>query len=53
MLIFPQGIQGGVLWLLRLFGISAARPSHAASTSDAMPSAGETPARPHEKEGTQ
>jgi len=53
MLIFPQGIQGGVLWLLRLFGISAARPSHAASTVDAMPSAGETPARPHEKEGTQ
>jgi branched-chain amino acid transport system permease protein len=53
MLIFPQGIQGGVLWLLRLFGISAARPSHAASTADAMPSAGETPARPHEKEGTQ
>ena len=53
MLIFPQGIQGGVLWLLRLFGISAARPSHAASTADAMPSAGEAPARPHEKEGTQ
>jgi branched-chain amino acid transport system permease protein len=53
MLIFPQGIQGGVLWLLRLFGISAARPSHKASTADAMPSAGETPARPHEKEGTQ
>ena len=53
MLIFPQGIQGGVLWLLRLFGISAARPSHEASTADAMPSAGETPARPHEKEGTQ
>ena len=53
MLIFPQGIQGGVLWLLRLFGISAARPSRQASTPDAMPSAGETPARPHEKEGTQ
>ena len=53
MLIFPQGIQGGVLWLLRLLGISAARPSHEASTADAMPSAGETPARPHEKEGTQ
>jgi branched-chain amino acid transport system permease protein len=53
MLIFPQGIQGGVLWLLRLFGISAARPSHEASTADAMPSAGETPARPQEKEGTQ
>jgi branched-chain amino acid transport system permease protein len=53
MLIFPQGIQGGVLWLLRVFGISAAHPSHEASTADAMPSAGETPARPHEKEGTQ
>ena len=53
MLIFPQGIQGGVLWLLRLLGISAARPSHEASIADAMPSAGETPARPHEKEGTQ
>jgi branched-chain amino acid transport system permease protein len=53
MLIFPQGIQGGVLYLLRLLGISAARPSHEASTVDAMPSAGETPARPHEKEGTQ
>jgi branched-chain amino acid transport system permease protein len=53
MLIFPQGIQGGVLWLLRLLGISAARPSHEASTADAMPSAGEASARPHEKEGTQ
>jgi len=53
MLIFPQGIQGGVLLLLRLLGIPAARPSHEASTADAMPSAGETPARPHEKEGTQ
>jgi branched-chain amino acid transport system permease protein len=53
MLIFPQGIQGGVLLLLRLLGISAARPSHEASTEDAMPSAGETSARPHEKEGTQ
>jgi branched-chain amino acid transport system permease protein len=53
MLIFPRGIQGGVLWLFRLFGISAARPSHEASTADAMPSAGETPARPQEKEGTQ
>jgi branched-chain amino acid transport system permease protein len=53
MLIFPQGIQGGVLLLLRLLGISAARPSHEASTADAMPSASETPARPHEKEGTQ
>ena len=53
MLVFPQGIQGGVLWVLRLFGISAAHPAHEASPPDAMPSAGETPARPHEKEGTQ
>jgi branched-chain amino acid transport system permease protein len=53
MLIFPQGIQGGVLWVLRLFGISAARPAPQASGVDAMPSAGETPARPHQKEGTQ
>lgn len=53
MLIFPQGIQGGVRWLLRLLGISAARLPHEASTADARPSAGETPARPHEKEGTQ
>jgi branched-chain amino acid transport system permease protein len=53
MLAFPQGIQGGVLWVLRLFGISAVHPSHEASPADAMPSAGETPARPHEKEGTQ
>ena len=57
MLIFPQGIQGGVQWLLRLFGISGGRLPQEAATADAGPSAGETPARPHEnaheKEGTQ
>jgi branched-chain amino acid transport system permease protein len=60
MLIFPQGIQGGVQRLLRLSGISAARTWHTAPTPDAKPPAGDAPAllppgppEPHEKEGTQ
>jgi branched-chain amino acid transport system permease protein len=59
MLIFPQGIQGGVLWVLRLLGISASRTWHPASAPEARPSAGEAPASqhevvlPHKKEGTQ
>lgn len=59
MLIFPQGIQGGVLWLLRLFGISTSRTWQKGSTPDARPPAGEAPASQHEvvldhkKEGTQ
>ncbi len=59
MLIFPRGIHGGVLWLLRLFGISTSRTSHKASAPDARPPAGDTPASQHEvvldhkKEGTQ
>jgi branched-chain amino acid transport system permease protein len=40
MLVFPQGIQGGVRWLLGLFGISPARTWRTASM-------------PHKKEGTQ
>jgi branched-chain amino acid transport system permease protein len=47
MLIFPQGIQGGVQWLLRLFGLSPAPTWHKASATDARhagPSAGEAPA---------
>jgi branched-chain amino acid transport system permease protein len=48
MLIFPQGIQGAVLWLLRLFGFSASRTWHKGSTPDASPSAGEAPASQHE-----
>ena len=67
MLIFPQGIQGGALWLLRRFGISTAPAWHPASTPDARPMAGEPPAgeddalltrggdppETHKKEGTQ
>ena len=61
MLIFPQGIQGGVLWVLRLFGFGVAR--HAGSVPDARPRAGEASSAPtsqhealsesHKKEGTQ
>jgi branched-chain amino acid transport system permease protein len=40
MLVFPQGIQGGALWLLRRFGIAPALARQPAST-------------PLEKEGTQ
>jgi branched-chain amino acid transport system permease protein len=67
MLIFPQGIQGGVQWLLRLFGISSTRTWRTASMADAESPADETPTSqhgvplapggdppsPHEKEGTQ
>ena len=67
MLIFPQGIQGGVRWLLDRLGLSAAPTSRTASTPDGRPPAGEEPAsqheallfrgseppEPHEKEGTQ
>jgi branched-chain amino acid transport system permease protein len=67
MLIFPQGIQGGVRWLLGFFGISSVRTRRTASTPDAVPRAGDAPAsqheallsrrgdppEPHKKEGTQ
>jgi branched-chain amino acid transport system permease protein len=68
MLLFPQGIGGGVRWLLGLFGISAAparRTADATGPAGATPPAGETPAllapggqppsppEHHEKEGTQ
>jgi branched-chain amino acid transport system permease protein len=48
MLIFPQGIQGGVRWLLGLVGISAARTRHEASVPDVTPPAGPAPASQHE-----
>jgi branched-chain amino acid transport system permease protein len=48
MLIFPQGIHGAVLWLLRLFGISSSRAWQKGSPPDARPSAGEAPASEHE-----
>jgi branched-chain amino acid transport system permease protein len=65
MLLFPQGIQGGVRWILGLFGISAAPTWRGASAPAARPITGETPAllspppvspstpEPREKEGTQ
>jgi branched-chain amino acid transport system permease protein len=48
MLIFPQGIQGGVRWLLGLVGISAARTRREASGPDVTPPAGQEPASQHE-----
>ena len=48
MLIFPQGIQGGVRWLLGLLGITPARTSRTASIPDVRPPAGQAPASQHE-----
>jgi len=67
MLIFPQGIQGGLRWLLGLLGISSTRTWHPASLPGARSPAGDAPAsqhealltrggdppEPHKKEGTQ
>ena len=56
MLIFPQGIQGGVRWLLGLVGISAASTRREASVPDVTPPAGQASAslpQSHEKEETQ
>ena len=44
MLLFPQGIQGAVRWLLGLFGISSARDWRPSDVSGVQP---------REKEGTQ
>jgi len=43
MLIFPQGIQGAVRWLLGLFGISSARTRQRADVPDALSPADDTP----------
>jgi branched-chain amino acid transport system permease protein len=65
MLIFPQGIQGAVKWLLGLSGISSARtwpkasipdagsaaPDVSASQGQALLARGADPPEPHEKEG--
>jgi len=48
MLVFPQGIQGGVRWLLGLAGLSPARPRRLAPIPDAPSFPGETPAGPPE-----
>ena len=57
MLIFPQGIQGAVRWLLGLFGISSARTWQRADDPDALSPADDTPAakqrRPASPEGRQ
>ncbi len=47
MLIFPQGIQGGVRWALGLFGIPSAPARPAASVPDVTPRAGAAPASQH------
>ena len=47
MLVFPQGIQGGVRWVLGLFGISSARTRPTAYVPDVTPQAGEAPATQH------
>ncbi len=62
MLVFPQGIQGGVRWVLGLVGISPARARRTASVPDVTPPAGgagqqhsssSEPPESHEKEDTQ
>jgi hypothetical protein len=56
MLIFPQGIQGGVRWLLGLVGIAPVSTRREESVPDVTPPAGGVPAslpQPHEKEETQ
>ncbi|HEY6494425.1 MAG TPA: branched-chain amino acid ABC transporter permease [Trebonia sp.] len=48
MLVFPQGIQGGVRWILGLLGISSARTWRKPPTPDVRPPAGEPSASQHE-----
>jgi len=67
MLIFPQGIQGGLRWLLGFSPLPSDRTRHEASRPDASTAPGDAPdgqrqallapggdpPEPHEKEGTQ
>jgi branched-chain amino acid transport system permease protein len=48
MLVFPQGIAGGVRWLLGLADISAVRTRRTASAPDVTPPAGRAPASQHD-----
>ena len=54
MLVFPQGIQGGLVWLLRLFTgpDQKTRIARDAPAPHVTPPADEAPASQHEKEGT-
>jgi branched-chain amino acid transport system permease protein len=54
MLVFPQGIQGGLRWVVNaFFGTNLkSRTWRAAPTPHVTPSADEAPASQHEKEGT-
>ena len=54
MLVFPQGIQGGLRWLIIAFFGSDQKPRtrRTAPTPDVTPPADEAPASQHEKEGT-
>jgi branched-chain amino acid transport system permease protein len=54
MLVFPQGIQGGLRWVMTtFFGTDQkSRTWRAAPAPYVTPSADETPASQHEKEGT-
>ena len=54
MLVFPQGIQGGLRWVITtFFGTDQkSRTWRAAPATHVTPSADETPASQHEKEGT-
>jgi branched-chain amino acid transport system permease protein len=54
MLVFPQGIQGGLRWVVStFFGTDQkSRTWRAAPASHVTPSADEAPASQHEKEGT-
>ena len=54
MLVFPQGIQGGVLWLISAFlgPDRKSRTRRTAPTPHVTPSADQASASQHEKEGT-
>jgi branched-chain amino acid transport system permease protein len=54
MLVFPQGIQGGLRWVITAFFGSEQKPrgGRAAPAPHLTPSADEEPATQHEKEGT-
>jgi len=52
MLVFPQGIQGGLRWVITAFFGSEQKPRTWRTAPHLTPSADEEPATEHEKEGT-